>query len=247
MQRMLCSVLSLVMVVSLLDGCTATPVKPRPTVTGPQVYGYPLNQPLPEAQMRRLSYTGKHFDGSLRLYQQVLPDGSQFGFYLDAGQWLEALSRTSRGFDTQSECLAAQQADEMQLKTLIDEFNARQARADGAPRQEGDVYVDQALQACQRMGGPGPEAEALRYTLWATMQTQAPEAEPGSPGKVEAAHSSVGDVVVIVAVGVVLAVVVVAAVAVGGWAGPCININTAKGDAGACERMREQELQKRGY
>ncbi|NBF03440.1 hypothetical protein GV819_14190 [Pseudomonas sp. Fl5BN2] len=235
------------MVSSLLGGCTATPAKVRPVVTGPQVYGYPLNQQLSDEQIRRLTDSGKGFVGSLKLYQQVLPDGSQFGFYVDSDYWLEALTRTSRGFDTESECVAAQQADETQLKTLIDDFNVQQARPAGAPREVGDVYVSRALDACQRIGGQGPEAEALRYTLWATMQTATLEPGPGSPRKVETPHSLAGDVVVIVVAGAVLAVVVVAAVAMGGWAGPCVNLTSHKEGEGQCEKDREKERLQRGY
>lgn len=187
MQRMLCSVLSLAIILSSLGACTTAPV--RPAVEGPQVYGYTLNQPLSREQVQRLTDTGKHFVGAIKLYQQELPDGSQFGFYTDYRNWLDTLARTSREFPAEGDCQAAQQADQMQLTTLIDDFNARQARPAGAPRQVGDVYAIQAVDACQRGSGQGPGAQAFRYTLWATLQTETVAHDQGFLRKVEDPHA----------------------------------------------------------
>ena len=187
MQRMRCSVLNLAIILSSLGACTTAPV--RPAVEGPQVYGYTLNQPLSREQVQRLTDTGKHFVGAIKLYQQELPDGSQFGFYTDYRNWLDTLARTSREFPAEGDCQAAQQADQMQLTTLIDDFNARQARPAGAPRQVGEVYAIQALDACRRVGGQGPGAHAFRYTLWATLQTETAAPEHDFLRKVEDPHA----------------------------------------------------------
>ncbi|PUA43888.1 hypothetical protein C5U62_18125 [Pseudomonas protegens] len=153
------------------------------------MYGYTLNQPLSREQVQRLTDTGKHFVGAIKLYQQELPDGSQFGFYTDYRNWLDTLARTSREFPAEGDCQAAQQADQMQLTTLIDDFNARQARPAGAPRQVGEVYAIQALDACRRVGGQGPGAHAFRYTLWATLQTETAAPEHDFLRKVEDPHA----------------------------------------------------------
>ncbi|MBC2656095.1 hypothetical protein H7A76_11665 [Pseudomonas sp. MSSRFD41] len=187
MQRMLCSVLSLAIILSSLGACTTAPA--RPAVEGPQVYGYTLNLPLSREQVQRLTDTGKHYVGALKLYQQVLPDGSQFDFYTDYRNWLDTLAHTSREFPAESDCQAAQQVDQMQLTTLIDDYNAHQARPAGAPRQVGDVYAIQALDACQRVAGQGPGAQAFRYTLWATLQTETTAHEQGFLRKIEDPHA----------------------------------------------------------
>lgn len=153
------------------------------------MYGYTLNQPLSREQVQRLTDTGKHFVGAIKLYQQELPDGSQFGFYTDYRNWLDTLARTSREFPAEGDCQAAQQADQMQLTTLIDDFNARQARPAGALRQVGEVYAIQALDACRRVGGQGPGAQAFRYTLWATLQTETAAHEHDFLRKVEDPHA----------------------------------------------------------
>lgn len=209
MQRMLCSVLSLAIISSALAGCATAPVAARPAVAGPQVYGYTLNQPLTGEQFQKLNDAGKNIEGSLRLYRQFSRDGSQLGLYADAKLWLDTVTRTSTQFYAEDECLAAQQADEVQLKMLIDDFNARRAGPGAAPRQVGDVYASRATDACQRIGGQGPGAEAYRYTLWATLQTETLAPAPGFPRKVEDTHVSAWDTALVI---VLLPVVALASV-----------------------------------
>ncbi|SEB53360.1 hypothetical protein SAMN05216178_1035 [Pseudomonas saponiphila] len=230
MQRMLCSVLSLAIILSSLGACTTAPV--RPAVEGPQVYGYTLNQPLSREQVQRLTDTGKHYIGPLKLYQQVLPDGSQFDFYTDYRKWLDTLARTSREFPAESDCQAAQQADQMQLTTLIDDFNARQARPAGVPRQVGEVYAVRALDACQRVAGQGPGAQAFRYTLWATLQTETAAHEHDFQRKVEDPHAQARDIT--------QAILLLPFVALGAFmGGGCTDFQSQPDDGdGYCARQR---------
>ncbi|WP_338523532.1 hypothetical protein NUH87_27970 [Pseudomonas batumici] len=213
MQRILCSVLSLAIITSSLAGCSTPPV--RPAVTGPQVYGYTLNQQLSGEQFQGLTDSGKRFVGSLRLYHPSQQDGRLLGLYADSKLWLDTVTSTSQEFSSESDCQAAQQADEAQLKTLIDDFNARQARPAGAPRQLGDVYASQSLDACQRIGGPGPGGEAFRYTTWATLQTETLAPRQGFPRKVEDTSSKAWDIALVIA----LVPIVVVAYGVAGIAG----------------------------
>lgn len=213
MQRMLCTVLSLLMISSTLSGCATAPVAARPAISGPQVYGYTLNQPLSGEQLQRLSDSGQDFVGPLRLYRQFPRDGSRLGLYADAKRWLDTVSRTSREFSTQGECQAEQAVDEVQLTTLIDAFNAGQARPAGAPRQVGDVYASQWLDACQRIGGQGPGAEAFHYTLWATLQTATQASGQGFVRKVEPTHNDAWSMATVV---VLLPILLVATLMGGG-------------------------------
>lgn len=229
MHRMLCSVLSLTIILSSLGACTTAPV--GPTVEGPQVYGYTLNQPLSREQVQRLTDTGKHFVGALKLYRQELPDGSQFGFYTNYRNWLNTLARTSREFPAESDCLVAQQADQLQLTTLIDDFNARQARPTGVPRQVGDVYAVQALDACQRVGGQGPGADAFRYTLWATLQTETAAHDQGFLRKVEDPHAQARGIAQVI---VLLPFAALAAFMGGG----CTDLQSQPDGDGYCARQR---------
>lgn len=48
--------------------------------------------------MQRLTDTSKHFVGAIKLYQQELPNGSQFGFYTNCQNWLDTMARTRREF-----------------------------------------------------------------------------------------------------------------------------------------------------
>ncbi|WP_210712364.1 hypothetical protein [Pseudomonas sp. MWU349] len=229
MQRMLCSVLSLVIILSSLGACTTAPV--RPAIEGPQVYGYTLNQPLSREQVQRLTDTGKHFVGAIKLYRQELPDGSQFDFYTNYRDWLDTLARTSREFAAESDCLAAQQADQLQLTTLIDDFNASLARPAGAPLQVGGVYAVQALDACQRVGGQGPGAQAFRYTLWATLQTETAAHEHDFQRKVEDPHAQARGIAQVV---LLLPFAALAAFMGGG----CTDLQSQPNGDGYCARQR---------
>ncbi|NVZ65378.1 hypothetical protein HX867_25065 [Pseudomonas gingeri] len=189
MRRTLCSVLSLTILTSLLSGCTTVPA--RPAMTGPQVYGYTLNQQLTAEQLQKLTDSGKSIVGSFKLYQQHHEDGSVLGLYADSKLWLDTVTSTSREFSTESDCQAALEADGAQVKAVIDEFNAQRGNPQGTPRQVGDVYAAQAADACQRIGDPGAGADAFRYTLWVTLRTETSALDQFFPRKVEETHISV--------------------------------------------------------
>lgn len=232
MQKMLCSLSSLAIIGASLAGCATPPPAARPTVTGPEVYGYTLNQPLSGEQFQKLNDAGKNFEGSLRLYRQFSRDGSQLGLYANAKLWLDTVTYTSTEFYAEGECLIAQQTGEAQLKQLIDGFNARQARSAGAPRQVGDVYASQAVDACQRIGGKGPGAEAFRFTLWATLQTESLAPTPGFPRKVEDTQASAWQTALVI---VLLPVVAVASVMGGNG---CRNTGARQESEDYCDQLQ---------
>lgn len=166
---------------------------------GPQVYGYTLNQQMTPEQLQGFTDSGKRFVGTtLKLYHPPQHEGRLLGLYVDYKRRLDTVTSTSQGFVSESDCQVAQQADEAQLKTLIDDFNSQQARPAGAPRQLGDVYASQSTDVCQRIGGQVPEAATFRYTIWTTLQTETMEPGQTFPRKVESTTSEAQDIATII-------------------------------------------------
>lgn len=198
MRRMLCSVLSLAIITSSLGGCLSSPV--RPTVTGPEVYGYTLYQPMTSQQFDALVRTTHNFDDSLQLYLKAAPDGGVLGLYIDTHWWVDTVSKTSKGYLSEPQCQLAQQAEEAELNAVLVDFNTRQS---------GDYRAVHALDVCKRFTAPGVDGEAYRYTLWATLQSGPSQPGQAYPRKVEVTHSIVWTLAVLaVAIPVAVAVVV---------------------------------------
>jgi hypothetical protein len=228
MQRMLCSVLSLVMIMSSLGGCAAAPV--RPEVAGPEVYGYTLYQTMSGKQFQPLTGTGKGFAGDLELYLQAAPDGGVFGLYVGRDSWLDTVSKTSKLYVTEPECEAARQVEEGQLKAIVEGFNARQVM----PRRVGDLYAVEAVDACKAANG-----QAYRYTIWTTLQ--AFSAGPGQPYpyKVEPQRSLAMEIAF---VAVAIPVVVAAVILTGGQVlSDCTYVGTLEEGKKECDRKREEK------
>jgi hypothetical protein len=198
MQRMLCSVLSLAIITSSLGGCASAPV--RPAITGPEVYGYTLYQPMTSAQFDALVRTTHSFGDSLQLYLKAAPDGGVLGLYIDSLWWVDTVSKTSKPYLSELQCQVAQQAEEAELNAVLVDFNTRQA---------GDYRAVHALDACKRFTAPGVDGDAYRYTLWATLQAGPQQPEQAYPRKVEVTHSIAWTVAVLaIAIPLVVAVVV---------------------------------------
>ena len=198
MQRMLCAVLSVAIITSLLGGCVSAPV--RPTVMGPEVYGYTLYQTMTSQQFDALVRTTHLFDDSLRLYLKAAPDGGVLGLYIDSEWWVDTVSKTSKGYLSEPQCQLAQQAEEAELNAVLADFNTR---------QPGDYRAVHALDACKRFTVPGADGQAYRYTLWATLQSGPSQSGQAYPRKVEFTHSIGWTLAVLaIAIPVVVAVVV---------------------------------------
>ncbi|KAA8563537.1 hypothetical protein FX985_03607 [Pseudomonas extremaustralis] len=198
MQRMLCSVLSLAIITPSLSGCSSVPV--RPAITGPEVYGYTLYQPMTSDQSDTLVRTTHSFDDSLQLYLKAVPDGGVLGLYIDSDWWVDTVSKTSKPYPSEAQCQVAQQVGEAELNAVLADFNTR---------QPGDYRAVHALDACKRFTAPGVDGEAYRYTLWATLQAGPQQPGQAYPRKVEVTHSIAWTLAVLaIAIPVVVAVVV---------------------------------------
>ncbi len=231
MQRMLCSVLSLAIITSSLSGCATAPVQPE--ITGPEVYGYTLYQPLSNEQFDPLTRSRGLYDGSVELYLQAAPEGGVLGLYVGGTRWLDTVSKTSKLYFTQPECEAAWQVEEEQLKALVDGFNARQTQ----PRRLGDYYAVQTVDACKRFKARDVEPEAYRYTAWATMKAFSLDAGERDPHKTEV-HSSLATDIVVMAV-VVPLVVAVVILSGGQGMGDCSYSGTVEEGKKECDKKLE--------
>lgn len=222
MQRMVCSVLSLAIVLSSLGGCAAAPV--RPNVVGPEVYGYSLYQPMTGEQIDDLSRSSKSFPGGLSLYLKASQDGGVLGVYADSRHWLDTVSKTSKPVATERECQAAQQVEEGQLKALIEGYNAHPS---------GDFIAVQAVDDCKLV----PE-QGYRYTVWASMQAK--NLAPVDPRKLEV-RTTYAEAVATGALVAVVVVVVVAAVVLtkGNGGSSCSSASTPEERKKECDKKDE--------
>ncbi|NVZ52755.1 hypothetical protein HX792_20590 [Pseudomonas sp. B6002] len=222
MQRMVCSVLSLAMIMSSLGGCAAKPVKPA--VVGPEVYGYTLYQPLTGEQLDDFSRTTKSFPGGLSLYLKASEGGGVLGLYADASHWLDTVSKTSKPLATEPECQAAQQVEDGQLKALVEGYNAHAS---------GDFVAIRAVDDCKLV----PE-QGYRYTVWATMQAR--NLAPVDPHKLEV-RTTYAEAVATGALAAVVVVVVVAAVVLtkGNGNSSCSSASTAEERKKECDKKDE--------
>lgn len=235
MQRMLCSVLSLAIITSSLSGCATAPVQPE--IAGPEVYGYTLYQPLSSEQFEPLTKTRGFYTGALELYLQAASDGGVLGLYVGGKHWLDTVSKTSKLFVTQPECEAAWQAEEGQLKALVDGFNARQTQ----PPRLGDYYAVQTVDACKQFKGQG-----YRYTAWTTLHAFDLDPRQRYPYKTEVHTSRALDIaVMVVVVPLVVAVVILSG---GQGMSDCSYTGTVEEGKQQCDKkleaQREQKRQK---
>ncbi len=235
MQRMLCSVLSLAIITSSLSGCATAPAQPE--IVGPDVYGYTLYQPLSSEQFEPLTKTRGFYTGALELYLQAAPDGGVLGLYVGGKHWLDTVSKTSKLYVTQPECEAAWQAEEGQLKALVDGFNARQTQ----PPRLGDYYAVQTVDACKPFKGQG-----YRYTAWTTLHAFDLDPRQRYPYKTEVHTSRALDIaVMVVAVPLVVAVVILTG---GQGMSDCTYTGTVEEGKQQCDKkleaQREQKRQK---
>ncbi|WP_312493188.1 hypothetical protein [Pseudomonas cremoris] len=233
MQRMLCSVLSLAIITSSLSGCATAPAQPE--IVGPDVYGYTLYQPLSSEQFEPLTKTRGFYTGALELYLQAAPDGGVLGLYVGGKHWLDTVSKTSKLYVTQPECEAAWQAEEGQLKALVDGFNARQTQ----PPRLGDYYAVQTVDACKPFKGQG-----YRYTAWTTLHAFDLDLRQRYPYKTEVHTSRALDIaVMVVAVPLVVAVVILTG---GQGMSDCTYTGTVEEGKQQCDKKLEaQREQKR--
>lgn len=235
MQRMLCSVLSLAIITSSLSGCATAPVQPE--IAGPEVYGYTLYQPLSSEQFEPLTKTRGFYAGALELYLQAAPDGGVLGLYVGGKHWLDTVSKTSKLYVTPPECEAARQAEEGQLKVLVEGFNARQTQ----PRRLGDYYAVQTVDACKPVKGQG-----YRYTAWTTLHAFDLDPRQRYPYKTEVHTSRALDIAVMV---VVVPLVVAVVILTGGQGmSDCSYTGTVEEGKQQCDKkleaQREQKRQK---
>ncbi|PYY92169.1 hypothetical protein DNK59_01065 [Pseudomonas sp. TKO26] len=185
MQRGLCTVVSLSLIVSSLGGC-ASQAKPR--VAGPQVYGYTLNQRLSADEFKALSDTGLETMSGLSIYELKAPAGAKLSLYLERTLWVDRVEKLSGPFEVASDCENAFKDESAQLQATIAEFNSRRARPGGAPRQVGDIYASQSTTPCERKGGRDTDAQSYRYRLAASLSTETAPVKHGLSEKVENAY-----------------------------------------------------------
>ncbi|NMY68036.1 hypothetical protein [Pseudomonas sp. WS 5414] len=185
MQRVMCTVVSLSLIVSSLGGC-ASQAKPR--VVGPQVYGYTLNQRLSTDEFKALSDTGRQTMSGLSIYELKDPEGARLKLYLERTLWVDRVEKVSAPFKVESDCENALKDETARLQSTIAEFNSRQARPGGAPRQVGDIYASQSTTPCTRKGGRDADAQSYRYELSASLSTETAPVKHGLSEKVENAY-----------------------------------------------------------
>ncbi|NVZ73234.1 hypothetical protein [Pseudomonas costantinii] len=224
--------MSLAIITSSLGGCATAPA--RPTVVGPEVYGFTLYQKMTGEQFDSLTRIHKSYDGALELYLKASPDGGVLGLYADSSWWLDTVSKTSKLYFTEPECQVAQRADEAQLKAVVDGFNTQQS---------GDFSAVQTVDACKRFTGQGLEREAYRYTLWATLQSKTLTPGQGYTRKPEVVRAGVLDWVVLAAA---IPLYVVLVVVTKGQALPssCSYDASVPGNQKKCDKEREEKLAK---
>lgn len=191
MQRTVCGTLSLTIIVSSLGGCASPP--PRERVSGPQVFGYELQQPLSAEAFKALTYARLDPAYAEPDYLSYQADGAVLALDLQRDRSLTRILKRSRAFDSRADCQAALDQDRASLQGPVDAFNARHAKVPGVAPQVGEPAASFSVRECWQRGGRGADSQSYRYEAWAS---QGPVSAPSKTRQPNVVEQTAGGVLV---------------------------------------------------